>query len=128
MTTKVSSLMLGTTELDRLHQWYVAVLPPDVDEVNGQYRILGYDDFYLFLDPRDDVGGANPEQGRFLLNFDVDDARAVEERANAHGVHWISEVEDRDGSLFATLADPDGNAVQVIQLSDAHRAQMADGS
>ena len=34
-------------------------------------------------------------------------------------------VEDRDGSLFGTLADPDGNAVQVIQLSPEARAAMA---
>ena len=37
----------------------------------------------------------------------------------------ISVLEDRDGSLFGTAVDPDGNHVQIIQLSDEHRAAMA---
>ena len=123
--TTVSSLMLGTTDLERLHAWYAAVLPPQVDQPQEQYRILGYGDFYLFLDPRDDVAGSNGEPGRFLVNFDVEDARAVEQRADEHGATWIARVEDRDGSLFGTLADPDGNAVQIIQLSAQARAEMA---
>ena len=36
----------------------------------------------------------------------------------------MAELEDREGSLFATAQDPDGNYVQVIQLSPAERAQM----
>ena len=122
--TTVTSLMLGTTDVARLHQWYAAVLPPDTDQPLDQYRLLGYGGFHLFLDPRDDVTGKNEEPGRFLVNFDVEDARAVEKRADDLGSTWISRVEDRDGSLFGTLADPDGNAVQIIQLSDEHRAQM----
>jgi hypothetical protein len=42
-------------------------------------------------------------------------------------VRWVAALEDRDGSLFATAADPDGNYVQIIQLSDEHRAAMAQG-
>ncbi|MGI8646577.1 MAG: VOC family protein [Nocardioides sp.] len=123
--TSVSSLMLGTTDVERLHAWYAAVLPPEVDQAQEQYHILGYGAFYLFLDPRDDVAGSNGEPGRFLVNFDVEDARAVEQRADEHRATWISRVEDRDGSLFGTLADPDGNAVQIIQLSPEARAEMA---
>ena len=121
----VGGLMLGTTDVERLHAWYAAVLPPDSDETMDQYRVLGYSGFYLFLDPREDVGGANAEPGRFLINFDAD-VREVERRANEAGARWIAEVEDRGGNLFATLADPDGNAVQVIQLSEESRAQMAE--
>lgn len=128
MTAKVTSLMLGTSDAERLHAWYTAVLPPDTDDPQDQYRILGYGGFYLFLDPRDDVEGRSKEPGRFLLNVGVDDAREVERRADDLGATWISRVEDRDGSLFGTLADPDGNAVQVIQLSEEHRRQMEQSS
>lgn len=123
--TTVSSLMLGTTDIDRLHAWYTAVLPPEADQPQEQYRILRYGDFHLFLDPRDDVAGSNDEPGRFLVNFDVEDVRAVQARADEYGATWIAPVEDRDGNLFGTLADPDGNAVQVIQLSPEARAAMA---
>lgn len=55
------------------------------------------------------------------------DARAVADRVEAVGSTWVVPLEDRDGSLFATAADPDGNYVQIIQLSPEHLAQMQTG-
>ena len=125
MTTTLGSIMLASTDPDRLHSWYTAVLPPDTDDKQDPYHILGYGGFYLFLDSRDDVGGKTAEPGRVLLNFDVDDARAVAVRVDEAGGQWLAPLEDRDGSLFATAIDPDGNYVQMIQLSEEHRVQMS---
>lgn len=122
--TTLGSIMLGTTDPDRLHQWYTTVLPPDSDDRQGDYRILGYGGFYLFLDGRDDVQASHPDPARTLLNFDVEDARAVAARMEAAGSTWVAPLEDREGSLFATAEDPDGNHVQVIQLCAEHLAQM----
>ncbi|WP_114907827.1 VOC family protein [Ornithinimicrobium murale] len=122
--TTLGSAMLGTRDVERLHRWYTTVLPPDSDDVQGDYRILGYGGFYLFLDARDDVQEAHPDPARTLLNFDVDDARAAAERMEAAGSTWVAPLEDRDGSLFATVQDPDGNYVQLIQLSPEHLAEM----
>lgn len=130
MSSILGSAMLGTTDPDRLHAWYTTVLPPRSDDRQGDYRILGYEqEFYLFIDPRDDVQATHPDPARTILNFDVDDVRAFAARVEEAGGSWVAPVEDRDGSLFATAQDPDGNYVQVIQLSDAHRASMegADG-
>ena len=38
---------------------------------------------------------------------------------------WIAEPAERAHGLFATLADPDGNYVQILQLNDAYRAGAA---
>ncbi len=76
------------------------------------------------IDTRSDIGETNPEPGRIILNFDVADARAVAGRLEDSGVTWLAELEDRDGSLFATAIDPDGNYVQIIELSDEARAAM----
>jgi hypothetical protein len=51
-------------------------------------------------------------------------AREIVARPDDMGVEWRAELEDRDGSLFATAIDPDGNYVQIIQLSDELRATM----
>jgi hypothetical protein len=40
------------------------------------------------------------------------------------GLKALAELEDGDGSLFATAIDPDGNYVQIIELSDEARAVM----
>ena len=120
----LGSLLLASTDPERLRGWYAAALDPEENtDVNG-YRVLKFGDFYLFIDTRADVTDKNPEPGRTILNFDVADARGVADRMESAGVSWLAELEDRDGSLFATAIDPDGNYVQIIQLSEAHRAAM----
>ncbi|WP_116949900.1 VOC family protein [Jiangella endophytica] len=121
----VASILLSSTDPDRLGIWYAAALAPADDARIGDYRMLRYGDFYLMIDQRDDVGPANPEPGRMILNFDVDDARSVVARLDAMGVSWLAPLEDRDGSLFATAIDPDGNYVQIIQISPEHQAELA---
>jgi predicted enzyme related to lactoylglutathione lyase len=120
----LGSLLLASTDPDRLRGWYAAALDPEENtDVNG-YRVLKFGDFYLFIDTRADVTDKNPEPGRTILNFDVADARGVADRMESAGVSWLAGLEDRDGSLFATAIDPDGNYVQIIQLSEAHRGAM----
>ncbi|MFC4013947.1 VOC family protein [Nonomuraea purpurea] len=120
----LGSMLLASTDPERLNTWYATVLDPEQNiEVNG-YRLLKFGEFFLMIDTRADVTDKNPEPGRAIMNFDVPDARAVVARMNQAGVSWLAELEDRDGSLFATAIDPDGNYVQIIQLSDAHRAAM----
>ncbi|TMR89785.1 VOC family protein [Nonomuraea basaltis] len=120
----LGSLLLASTDPERLRAWYAAALDPeDNTDVNG-YRVLKFGEFFLFIDTRNDVADKNPEPGRVILNFDVADARAVAARMESAGVTWLAELEDRDGNLFATAIDPDGNYVQIIQLSEAHRAAM----
>jgi predicted enzyme related to lactoylglutathione lyase len=92
--------------------------------VTDGYRILGFGGFYLMIDRRDDVTGANPQPGRLILNLEVEDARGVAARLDGLGASWLAPLEDRDGSLFATVIDPDGNYVQLVELSDEHRAAM----
>ncbi|MFC6704838.1 VOC family protein [Flexivirga alba] len=123
---QVTSVLIGTHDVDRLRTWYAEVLPPQREERMQQYRVLDYHGFWLFLDPRDDVPPAAADPHRFLLNIEVDDATAVARRADSLGTTWVSPLEDRDGSLFGTMQDPDGNAIQIIQLSDAAKKEMAD--
>ena len=122
----LDSILLASTDPDRLHDWYAA-LGPEEDTRDGGYRILRFGSFYLIIDSRTDIGATNPEPGRMILNFDVADARALAVRLDELGVKWLAELEDREGSLFATAIDPDGNYVQIIQLSDAARAAMSQG-
>lgn len=124
-TASLASILLSSTDPDRLGSWYAAALTPSDDARVGDYRMLRYGAFHLMIDQRDDVGAANPEPGRMILNFDVDDARSVVARLDDMGVSWLAPLEDRDGSLFATAIDPDGNYVQLIQISPEHQAQLA---
>jgi len=121
---RLNSLLLASTDPERLHAWYVAALDPEEYSDMDGYRLLNFGGFHVLIDTRADVTDKNPEPGRVILNFDVADARAVVARLDGMGVSWLAELEDRDGSLFATAIDPDGNYVQIIQISEAHRAAI----
>ena len=122
----LGSLLLASTDPERLGAWYVKALQPSDDARVGTYRMLQFGSFYVMIDSRDDVGDANPEPGRLILNFDVTDARSTAVRIDGLGATWLAPLEDRDGSLFGTAIDPDGNYVQIIELSEAHKAEMAE--
>jgi predicted enzyme related to lactoylglutathione lyase len=123
----LGSILLASTDPQRLHSWYVAALAPETDTKENGYRMLNFGGFWLVIDSRTDIGEVNPEPGRVILNFDVDDARSTAARLNDMGVRWLAELEDRNGSLFGTVIDPDGNYVQIIQLSEEDRASMSNG-
>jgi hypothetical protein len=66
---------------------------------------------------RSDVADANAEPGRTIINVHVEDAREAVTRLNDAGVTWLTEVEWRPGGLFATLVDPDGGSVEIIEFN-----------
>lgn len=125
MTAKLGSMLLASTDPKRLRDWYAQALGVTPQQTpDGGYDVLDLGGFYVLIDTRDDVGEKNPEPGRMILNLDVDDARGIAARLDEMGATWLAPLEDRDGSLFATVIDPDGNYVQLIQLSEAARAEM----
>lgn len=113
MTAQLGSILLGSTDPDRLRAWYRAALSPA--EVAGGF--LDFGGMWVLIDERSDVSASNPEPGRVILNFHVADARAAAEHLNRLGVTWLSRVERRQDGLFGTLIDPDGNYVQIIEFS-----------
>ncbi|MFI6295349.1 VOC family protein [Nonomuraea sp. NPDC050790] len=120
----LDSMLLASTDPARLSEWYEVTLQPDEASDAGDYRYLRFGTFGVLFDRREDIGAKNQEPGRMILNFQVGDAREVVARMDGLGVTWLAPLEERDGSLFATAIDPDGNYVQVIQLSPEHRAAM----
>jgi hypothetical protein len=113
MTTQLGSILLGSTDPDRLRAWYRAALGP----AEGPGGFLDFGGMLVLIDKRSDVSAVNPEPGRVILNFHVADARAAAQHLDELGVTWLSRIEQRGGNMFGTLIDPDGNYVQIIELS-----------
>jgi predicted enzyme related to lactoylglutathione lyase len=122
-TPTLGSILLGTADPNRLRDWYATALAAGdggegFTEVTPTMFAATFGDTSLLIDGRSDVAGKTREPGRVILNFHVQDARATADRLNAVGVTWLVELEQREGGLFGTLVDPDGNYVQIIQLAD----------
>lgn len=127
MASTLNSMLLSSTNPQRLRDFYAQALDIKPESTPGDgpsYDLFDIGGFYMLIDTRDDVGERNPEPGRFIFNIDVDDAKAAVERFTAAGAQWLAELEDRGGSFFATAIDPDGNYVQLIQMSEEHKAEM----
>ena len=114
----LNSMLLGSTDVDRLRDWYVAAF----GGVPDGYGSLDLGGFTIRIEHRDDVAAKNPEPGRVILNFQVEDAQAVAAHVDELGVTWLLRPERREPGWFGTLVDPDGNYVQIIQFFPAYFA------
>ena len=117
MTATLSSLLLGSTDPARLRDWYRRAFAPRPGE---DEEVLDLGDVVLIVEPRDDVAPTNPEPGRFIVNFHVDDAAAAAKHLDDLGVTWLVELEEREPGWFGTFLDPDGNYVQIIQFKPGY--------
>jgi predicted enzyme related to lactoylglutathione lyase len=119
-TLRGTSILLGTSNPTTMNAFYQRAFDVEPDR-NGwmQLGTLG-----VLIDPRDDVNERNSDPGRVVLNVDTDDASAVVDRLNAMMVHWICPLEQRTNGWFATFEDPDGNVLQILQLSDEYLATL----
>jgi catechol 2,3-dioxygenase-like lactoylglutathione lyase family enzyme len=116
-TPTIGSILLASKDPPRLRDWYERAFGVRGDP-DGFLRFGGVG--VLVVD-RDDIAPTPVEPGRIILNVEVPDAHAAAARLDALGVSWVSELEFRDGiAWFATAHDPDGNYVQLIQLTDAY--------
>lgn len=122
-TATVNSLILSSPDPDALARWYSAAFEAPTMTM-GPYTVIDLDGFFVMFDKRDEVTGPNPNGARILLNVEPDDPVAVAARIDELGGEWISPLDRRDGDLFATVADPDGNWIQLIRLRDEMEAQM----
>ena len=112
----LGSILLGSTDPARLREWYGSVFgaEPNPD------GFLQFGDVAVLIEERDDVAGRNPEPGRVILNFHVEDCRATARTLEAAGAEFLVKPEWRGEAWFATALDPDGNCIQVIELSPAY--------
>ena len=124
-TPELGSILLGSADPARLRDWYSAAFGTTPDDLGW----LTFGDVDLLADGRSDVGPTAAEPQRHILNFHVTDIDSVAARLDELGARWLVRPEKRDNGVFGTLLDPDGNYLQVLELTLEHRreAQMRRG-
>jgi len=116
----IGRILLASTDPGRLHGWYERAFGVTAD-TDGFLRFGETD---LLVDGRDDVVATAVEPARVILSLHVDDAEATARHLDAAGVTWLAPLEYREqaGAWFGTVLDPDGNYVQIIELTPAYWA------
>lgn len=113
-TMPAGSILLGSARAADLTDWYRRVIAPD--HTGDGPIVLG--ELWLIIEQREDVSEVNPEPGRSILNFHVDDFDHYQAQLDSAEVTWIAPPDDRPSGRFGTFVDPDGNYLQLIQLHE----------
>ena len=109
------------TDPDRFRAWYARAfgVEPTPD------GFIEFGGVSVLIDRRDDIAPHPAEPTRVIVNFHVADLRATAAHLDGIGVVWILEPEFRGDAWFATFSDPDGNVLQIIELTPAYYAARA---
>ncbi len=121
MAASIGSLLIGSSNVDQMKEWYRNAFGVKENSM-GAFELGAVQ---LFVEAHSDVSGPTKEPARVIINLDVDDCRALEAHLKQQGVTWVRPVEQEAFGLIGTVADPDGNYVQVIQWGatpEAHKA------
>jgi predicted enzyme related to lactoylglutathione lyase len=112
----LSTVMIGTEDVDRLKGFYTKVLG-DPGWEDGGYVGWQAGAGMLMIGPHSEVKGRNESPGRIIVNFETPDVKTEFDRIKEAGAAVEHEPYqpggDDSGMLLATFADPDGNLFQL---------------
>jgi predicted enzyme related to lactoylglutathione lyase len=117
----IGSLLVGSTQADEMKKWYKRAFGVDENDM-GAFDFGGVQ---FFVEEHSEVSGPTKEPARVIVNLSVDDCNALGAHLKDMGAKFIREVEQEDFGLIGTVADPDGNYIQIIQWGatpEAHKA------
>lgn len=116
----IGSLLIGSSQPDAMKDWYRKAFEVAENDM-GAFDFSG---FQVFIEPHSEVSGPTKEPARVIINLNVPDCRAIETHLKSQNVRWVREVEQMPFGLIGTVADPDGNYLQIIQWGatpEAHK-------
>ena len=109
-----NSILIGTAQPEVLAGFYEKVFGRPADMHEGAYYGWQAGNCFLTVGEHSEVRGQAKEPARIILNFETSAVPAEFERLKQLGVTVIKEPYGMDDGWIATLADPDGNFIQLM--------------
>ena len=117
MSTRISSASIWSEDLNTLLPFYRDTIGLPVRLETPGFVVLGEDAGpTLSLGTHSEVKGKNADPARHMVGLETNDVQAEFRRLQASGVEFVAEPTDFGQVLVATLKDPDGNYVQLLQF------------
>jgi len=113
-TLNLNSIMIGTAQPQVLAAFYEKVFGRPADMNEGGYSGWQVGNCNLTVGEHSEVQGQAKEPARIILNLETIAVQAEFERLQQMGATVIKEPYDMEGGWIATLADPDGNFIQLM--------------
>ena len=123
MLGQIAGVMIFTEDTARLTAFYRDTLGFTIDEDRGKSVMFATPQpggTQLAIESHSEVRGRSKEPNRIMINLRVEDCRKLYGELQGKGVEFIAEpYADPDGAyVVATLRDPDGNTLQLVELAD----------
>lgn len=116
MIQNVAGVIIWTERLERLVPFYRDVLELPVHSERPDFVAFAFGEFRLSIGQHDGVRGAAQDPYRIMVNLGVKDIQAIYRSLSAKGAQFIRPPQrEQWGGWVATLLDPDGNILQLLQ-------------
>jgi predicted enzyme related to lactoylglutathione lyase len=116
MIKGLSAVSIWSADLNDLLPFYRDVLGLEVAIQSPRFVVLGAAGGpTIGLGTHNDVRGRNADPARHLIGLATDDLVADWKRLKAAGVEFVEDPTDYDTVSIATLQDPEGNLIQLLQ-------------
>lgn len=116
MIKGLSAVSVWSADLKNLLPFYRDVLGLKVVIESPGFVVLGEAGGpSVGLGTHSDVRGRNADPARHMIGLTTDDLAADWKRLKAAGVEFVEAPTDYDTVSIATLKDPEGNLIQLIQ-------------
>ena len=116
MIKGLSAASIWSADLNNLLPFYRDVLGLKVAMESPRFVVLGEPGSpAVGLGTHSEVRGRNPDPARHMIGLATDDLVADWKRLKAAGVEFVEDPTDYDTVSIATLRDPEGNLIQLVQ-------------
>ena len=116
MINGLRAVSVWSADLNNLLPFYRDVLGLKVAIQSPRFVVLGEPGApTIGLGTHGEVRGRNADPARHLVGLATDDLVADWKRLKAAGVEFVGDPTDYDTVSIATLKDPEGNLVQLLQ-------------
>jgi predicted enzyme related to lactoylglutathione lyase len=116
MIGSVNGVIIWTENLDRLIEFYTEKMGLNPHSIRPNFVNFEWDSMRFSIGSHAEVKGQTVEPYRIMINFDVADIQTAYQTLKDHGVEFIRPPEQEHwGGWVATLLDPDGNMLQLLQ-------------
>jgi predicted enzyme related to lactoylglutathione lyase len=117
-TKRLCISSIFSEDLNNLLPFYRDVLGLPVGNEGPGFVVLGeLGGPTIGLGTHSEVRGKAAEPARHIVGIETDDIRADYQRLKGQGVEFLEEPTEGGPVTFATLKDPEGNYVQLIEFN-----------
>ena len=122
MIKGLSGATIWSEDLNKLLPFYRDVLGLAVRIQTPAFVVFGEAGAPAFaLGTHSEVHGHNADAARHMVGLTTDNVTADWKRLKTAGVEFVEDPKDYGNLWIATLKDPEGNLVQLLQIKDGSR-------